>query len=63
MLRASKKITINTDYLHSNNGFMLSPVIDINGLILRSDQPLPVPIKEFFIAKNIKLNRIRINYK
>lgn len=60
MLRASSKITINSETITSNNGFILSTVINLNGLILRADRPIPQIIKDFLISKNIQVSRVRI---
>ena len=49
MLRASKKITVNCERLRVQNGFMLSQIIDINGLVLRADN------QELVAAQNMNL--------
>ncbi len=63
MFRASKQIILMSETIKFNNGFILSTIINFNGLILRADQHLAQPIKDFFIAHNIEVNRIRVHFK
>ena len=63
MFRASKQIILMSETIKFNNGFILSTIINFNGLILRADQHLAKPIKDFFIANNIEVNRIRVHFK
>jgi|GEM_PF-1879280 hypothetical protein len=63
MLRASKRVTIDTNVLQAHNGFILAPIIDLQGLVLRADYPVPEPIKCFLTTKNVNVGRVRVNYK
>lgn len=58
MLRAGKRITITAD-LKSEHGFILAPVIDVMGIILRADNPIPEAIKSFLAEKGAIIKRIR----
>lgn len=58
MLRASKKIEFENDHLTSQNGVLLSPVINLCGLILRSDKPVPEAIKDFLKNKGVQVKRV-----
>jgi hypothetical protein len=62
MLRASQKVTLTSNTIEFENGFILSTILDLNGLIIRANQPLAQPIKDFLIPKNIKINRIRVAF-
>lgn len=60
MLRAGQKININLP-IHSENGFILAPVINLLGIILRADKPIPTAIQTFLEEKGAIINRV--NYK
>ena len=62
MLQAAKKITIQSKTFQSSNGFLLSPIININGLILRADLSMEQqkPIKEFLESKGAIVSRVKI---
>ena len=59
MLRAAKRIVFDKDRLISQNGILLSPVINLCGLVLRSDRPVPKEIREFLEGKGIQVKRVR----
>lgn len=61
MLRAAHKLIIETKAFYNNNDLMLSPIINLNGLILRSDNPIPEIITSFLNSKDIIVNRISID--
>ncbi len=63
MLRAAKKLFIDSPSFQSNNGFLLSPVIDINGLVLRADRTMEQqkPIKEFLESKGMVVSRVEVD--
>lgn len=63
MLRASKKITLASGTIEFNNGFVLSTSVNLNGLILRADQPIPQLITDFLASKKIMIKKIRIAFK
>jgi len=58
MLRAGKKIQFSKEILKSQNGVLLSPVIDLCGLILRADRPVPEFILNFLQSKGVKVSRM-----
>lgn len=59
MLRAATKITLTPTSLDSSHGFILAPVIDIMGIVLRADNPIPDVIKNFLVTKGAIINRIK----
>lgn len=59
MLRAGASIKFNKDVLDSENGILLSPVINLCGLILRADRPIPDVIKIFLESKSVVVKRVR----
>jgi hypothetical protein len=59
MLRAAKKIQFCKDRLTSQNGILLSPIINLCGLILRSDRPLPDLIKNFLHSKGVEVSIVQ----
>ena len=61
MLRAAKRINIQVKTFQNYDGFLLAPVIDINGLILSAEQTVDPRIKTFIESKGGKMNRVRIN--
>lgn len=58
MLRAGKNIEFRKDRLDSHNGILLSPIINLCGLILRADRPIPEPIKIFLESKGVDIKLI-----
>lgn len=58
MFRAGKKIEFNKDVLISENGILLSPVINLCGLILRADREIPYEIKSFLESKGVEVKRV-----
>lgn len=62
MLRASQKITLVFNTMELKNGFILSPMLDLNGLTISATQPIAQPTKDFLISKDIKINRIRVAF-
>lgn len=63
MLRASKKVTLVSGTIEFNNGFVLSTSVNLNGLILRADQPIPQLITDFLASKKVMIKKIRIAFK
>ena len=66
MIRTSKKVSLTADKIVFNNGFVIAPIVEINGIILRADHPLTQEqslIKNFLINQNAQVSRIRINYQ
>lgn len=63
MLRASKKITLVSGTIEFNNGFVLSALVNLNGLVLRADQPIPQLITDFLASKKIMIKKIRVTFK
>lgn len=61
MLRAAHQLIIETKAFYNNKDIILSPIINLNGLILRSDNPIPETIKSFLNSKDIIVNRISID--
>tara|TARA_R110000868_G_scaffold120203_2_gene319043 strand:- start:633 stop:1460 length:828 start_codon:yes stop_codon:yes gene_type:complete len=59
MLRAAKSIKFGKDRLISQNGMLLSPVINLCGLILRADRPLPEIIKNFLDSKGLEVSIVQ----
>ncbi len=53
MLRAAKQLNFNKDSLTSHNGVLLSPIINLCGLVLCADRPTPKTIYDFLHSKNI----------
>lgn len=61
MLRSATKIIIQAKSYFNNNEILFAPIIDVFGLILRSDQPVPEAIKSFLQALGAQINRIKID--
>ncbi len=61
MLQSAKRINISSKTFQNYNGYMLAPVIDLNGLILSAEQPIAPAIKAFIESKGGKINRVKIN--
>lgn len=57
MLRAGKKIEIMTN-LSSQQGFIMAPIINLGGLILRADKAIPTAIQTFLEQHNIQVYRV-----
>lgn len=61
MLRSATKISIQAKTFQNYDGMMVSPIIEIEGLILRSDHPIPLKIKQFIEAKGGVVKRVTID--
>lgn len=61
MLRSATKIIIQAKSYFNNKEILFAPIIDLFGLILRSDQPVPEAIKSFLQSLGAKINRIKID--
>lgn len=61
MLRSAKAIKISSGVIQNYDGFALAPVININGLILRSDHPIPEAYKSFLVSIGAAVTRVRMN--
>lgn len=61
MLRSAKGIKISSGIIEYYDGFALAPVININGLILRSDHPIPEAYTSFLASIGATANRVRMN--
>lgn len=61
MIRSARKIVIKSKSFQNLNGMIFSPIIDLNGLILRADQPIPELIKQFLESHGAIVNRVMIN--
>lgn len=59
MLRAGKSVFLQQSIISSDNGIILAPIININGLILRADNPIPEPIKAFLQESGAEAGRVR----
>lgn len=63
MLRASKKINLVSGIIEFKNGSAISTCINLNGLILRADQPMPTLITDFLASNHIMIKKIKIAFK
>lgn len=63
MLRAAKRLIFESPKLKSYSGLLLSPCININGLIIRADRSMEEQrlIKDFLTAKGAIVHRFKIN--
>jgi len=63
MLRAARRLIFESPKLKSYSGLLLSPCININGLIVRADRSMEEqrPIKDFLNAKGAVVHRFKIN--
>ncbi len=60
MLMSARKIEVRSKTFQLYDGFMLSPVININGLMVSAANPIDQRIKDFIESKGGKINRMRI---
>lgn len=58
MLRSGKAISISFNKITSANGVILAPIININGLVLRADNPIPELIKDFLTSFHVEVDRV-----
>lgn len=63
MLRAAKRLIFETAKIKSHSGLLLSPCININGLIIRADRSMQEQqlIKDFLNSKGAIVHRLKIN--
>ena len=59
MLRAGKLIEIDKDELVSENGILIAPIINLCGLVLRADKPIPETIAFFLKNEGVEVHRMR----
>ena len=61
MIRASKRISLSANQINFNNSFALSPIIDLNGIVLRADRSLSEqkPIQDFLSKYNAQVSRVK----
>ncbi len=65
MIRASKRISLNANQINFNNSFAVSPIIDLNGIVLRADRSLSEqkPIQDFLSKYNAQVSRVMMQYR
>ena len=59
MFRSAQKITIQHEKIYSDKGIIFAPVINLNGLIVRSDKAIPEAYKAFFTSHHIDIKIVR----
>lgn len=61
MLRSARKITLNAKTYQNYNGFLLAPSINLNGLILHSQEKVPEIIKDFLESMGAVIGRVKLD--
>lgn len=60
MLTAVKKVSVSQN-MQIKDGFILAPIIDINGLVLRADKEIPEEYNRFLTSQNCNITRVTID--